>query len=296
MKVELILEGGGMRGVYTAGVLDFFMDKKIIFKDIIAVSAGVCVATSYLSNQRGRTLDIFTQYSMDKRYLSVGSLVKTGSAFGIDFIFKTIPDELLPFDYDRYANSKMNLTAVCTDLNTGKPVYIKIDDLREKLDYVIASSSLPLVSKVVKVKDLELYDGGVVDPIPVKHSIDEGFDKQVLVLTRNSDYRKSKSLSNRIVAARFLKHRDFGNAIKNRYMIYNDSLDLINELEKQNKALVIRPSKPILIDKFEKDPSKLEALYNLGYFDASCIYQELIKIVQDCTNVEIEKEQLELKL
>jgi predicted patatin/cPLA2 family phospholipase len=290
MKVELILEGGGMRGVYTAGVLDFFMDMKLKFKDITAVSAGVCIATSYVSNQRGRSLKIFTDYSKDKRYLSVSSLVKTGSAFGIDFIFRTIPDELLPFDYDEFQNSDMKMTAVCTDYKTGKAVYVLIDDLRNKLDYVIASSSLPLASKVVKVDNLELLDGGVVDPIPVKHSLDKGFDLQVLVLTRDVNYRKSKSLSNRIVATKFRRHKAFAYTLKNRHVYYNDSLDIIKELEDAKKAIVIRPSRPVFIERFEKDPIKLKQLYDLGYQDAKAKYEVIIKTCQDCDNIEYEKE------
>ena len=287
MKVELILEGGGMRGIYTAGVLDFFMDKNIIFKDIKAVSAGVGVATSYLSHQRGRTLQIFLDYSTDKRYLSVESFIKTGSAFGIDFIFKTIPNELLPFDYDAYASSNINLWAVCTDLDTGEAVYIKIDDIKEKLDYVIASSSLPLVSKVVHIMDKKLYDGGVVDPIPIKKSIEDGFDLQVLVLTRNSNYRKSKSLSNRIIVTAFRRHKAFANILKERHQIYNDTLDLINDLESKKKVVVIRPSKPLNIDRFEKDTNKLNDLYEMGYQDAKNKYEEILNLCKECTNIKL---------
>lgn len=290
MKVELILEGGGMRGAYTAGVLDFFMDQKIIFKDITAVSAGVCTATSYLSNQRGRTLQIFMEYSMDKRYLSVGSLMKTGSYFGIDFIFKTIPDELLPFDYETYKNSGINLTAVCTDYSTGKPYYKLIDDVKEKIDYVIASCSLPLVSKFVSVDGLQLYDGGVADPIPIKRSVEEGYDYHVLVLTRDASYRKSSSLSKRIIAKRFLLHKEFENVLTNRHIIYNESLDFAKKLEEEGKAIVIRPSEQVTIDRFEKDPLKLKALYDLGYQDAKNKFDKILDLVNKCDNIEIRNE------
>ena len=288
MKAELILEGGGMRGVYTAGVLDFFMDKKIKFKDITAVSAGVCVATSYLSEQRGRTLQILTEYSTDKRYLSVESLLKTGSAFGIDFIFKTIPDELLPFDYDKYLNSGCNLTAVCTDYSTGKPYYALIDNLKDKINYVIASCSLPMVSKPVKVDGLTLYDGGVSDPIPIRKSL-EGFDYQVLVLTRDGYYRKSNSLSNRMITKRFFRHKEFSAVLGNRHNTYNDSLDVINQLESENKAIVIRPSQQVTIDRFEKDPIRLKALYDLGYHDAQNKYDSILALSNIYDNIEIDK-------
>lgn len=287
MKVELILEGGGMRGIYTAGVLDFFMDNKMKFFDITAVSAGVGVATSYLANQRGRTLEIFQKYSSDKRYLSVGSFVKTGSFFGIDFIFKEIPNVLLPFDYKQYDNSGMNLTAVVTNLETGEPEYVRIDDLQKKIDYVIASSSLPIVSRPVEIDNKMLYDGGVADPIPLKHSIANGFDLQVLVLTRNKNYRKSKSISSRIIATNFVRYKNFANVLKTRHNIYNETLDLIDELEKENKVLVLRPSQPLTIDRFEKDINKLTDLYNLGYSDAKEKFSQILSFCKDCVNCKI---------
>lgn len=286
MKVELILEGGGMRCVYTSGVLDFFLDKKIKFKDITAVSAGVCAATSYLSDQRGRTLDIITEYSSDKRYLSFDSLLRTGSAFGIDFIFKTIPDELLPFDYEKYQNSGIKLNAVCTDYNTGKPHYFLIDDIKNKIDYVIASCSLPIVSKAVNVDGLTLYDGGVVDPIPIKHSL-EKFDFQVLVLTRDGNYRKANSFSNRLITKRFFRNKVFSEVLGNRHINYNESLDIIKQLENDNKAIVIRPSQQVTIDRFEKDPQKLKALYDLGYNDALNKYEAILALKDKYTNIEI---------
>lgn len=285
MKVELILEGGGMRGIYTAGVLDCFMDNHIVFQDITAVSAGVCTATSYLSGQRGRSLKIMLDYSSDKRYLSLQSYLKTGSAFGIDFIFKTIPDELLPFDYEAYKNSGIRLNAVCTDYNTGKPYYQLIDDVKTKLDYVIASCSLPVASKVVKVDGLELYDGGVADPIPIKHSVEMGYDYHVLVLTRDANYRKSQSLSNRMIAKRFFLHKPFSVALANRHFTYNDSLDLISDLEKKQKAIVIRPSEQVTIDRFEKDPVKLKALYDLGYRDAQEKLEAILALCNKCDNL-----------
>lgn len=288
MKVELILEGGGMRGIYTAGVLDFFLDNKIKFKDICAVSAGACTATSYLSNQPKRTLQMMTDYASDKRYLSISSYIKTGSAFGIDFIFRTIPDELLPFDYETFKNSGINMTVVCTDLNTGKPLYFKVDDVKEKLDYVIASSSLPFVSKPVVIDGYCLYDGGVSDPVPIKRSIEEGYDFQVLVLTRNAGYRKNKSLSNRMIARTFYKHKDFSNVMSTRHEIYNESMELIEKLENEKKAIVIRPSEPLVIDRFEKDITKLKDLYDLGYRDAKEKFQEIFELAKKVTNLEIE--------
>src|SRR5690554_5153363 len=159
MKVELILEGGGMRGAYTCGVLDYFLEKGIYFKNIIAVSAGVANAMYYVSKQKGIGIDIITKFGSDKRYLSLENFFRRGSIFGLDFIFKEIPNKIYPFDYDAFNNSDCELIAVSTNINTGKPHYEVIDKLNDKLDYAIASASLPLVSRVVKIDGLELLDG-----------------------------------------------------------------------------------------------------------------------------------------
>lgn len=279
MNIALVLEGGGMRGAYTAGVLDLFLEKQLFFKDIIAVSAGACTATSYIAGQFGRNLQIFKEYSHDKRYLSIENLVKTGSAFGIDFIFKTIPDQLIPFDYDAYLASPMKMTVVCTDLATGKPYYVMINDIKEQIDYIIASSSLPLVSRPVKIKNKTLLDGGVADPIPI-HYAETKSDMQVIVLTRNAGYRKTRKMSNRLASKTFIRHKRFAKALSMRHIAYNDAIDRIAELEMQEKAIVIRPSKPIEIERFEKDINRLQDLYDLGYQDALAAYPKIMEMMQ----------------
>lgn len=289
MKVQLILEGGGMRGIYTAGVLDYFMSEGIVFKDIVGVSAGVGNALSYVSNQPKRTYNMMIEYSNDKRYLSLSSFIKTGSAFGVDFIFKEIPEKYMFFDYENFKQRDMKLIAVCTDLATGKPVYYHVDDAKEKIDYVIASSSLPIVSKPVNIDGLELYDGGVADAIPVNYSLENGFDYVVVVLTRNKDYRKTKSLSNRMISRSFFRHKEFSEVISNRHITYNKTLDLIDDLEKEKKAIVIRPTEPVTIDRFENEPEKLTELYVLGYNDAKEKFSEIIQLSKKVDNLKIEK-------
>ena len=285
MRVELILEGGGMRGAYTCGVLDCFMDKGIRFLDITAVSAGVAAAMYYVSGQKGSSLEILTKYASDKRYLSLENLLRNGSAFGLDFIFKTIPKKHILFNFEEFNTNNMNLTAVCTNVNTGKPHYELIDKLNDKLDYVIASASLPIVSKSVKVDGLELLDGGIVDPIPIKRST-ELFDRHVLVLTRNAGYRKNKNKSRRLIAARFLLQSEFKEILLTRHNIYNESLELAESLEKEGKAIIIRPSQPLMIDRFEKNPEKLTNLYQMGYNDTLNKLNQLLDFCQECDNVE----------
>lgn len=286
MKVELIIEGGGMRGAYSAGVLDYFIDADIKFNDIVGVSSGVAVALNYVSGQKGRNLEIFTKYANDKRYFGVESFIRTGSMFGLDFIFKTIPTEYLPFDYDSFKNSGINLTAVVTDLQTGKAHYELIDDLHSKIDYAIASASLPMISKTVRIDGLELLDGGIADPIPIKHSRIVGFNRQVLVLTRNEGYRKNRRVGYNFLIAKYIRYRNFIHTLRTRHHIYNSSLDFAEELEKLREAVIIRPSQPLTIDRFERNPDRLKALYDLGYNDAKAKYSQILEICKSCENIE----------
>lgn len=286
MKVQLILEGGGMRGAYTSGVLDFFLNQNLIFKDIVGVSAGVAVALSYVSKQRGRNLETFTRYVKDKRYFGARSYLKTGSIFGLDFIFKTLPQELLPFDYDAYHQSGINLYAVVTDIKSGKPYYQLLDDLNTKLPYAIASASLPLLARTVYIDGLELLDGGITDPIPIKYSRLSGFNRQVLVLTRNEGYRKNRKIGYNFLIAKYFRYKNLQQLFRIHHLIYNESLDFAKELKEKGEAIIIRPSKPLILDRFERNPLRLKALYDLGYEDAKAQYQDIIKLCKDCTNIE----------
>jgi len=289
MRVQLILEGGGMRGAYTAGVLDFFLDNNIIFRDIVGVSAGVACALSYVSKQKGRNIETFTRFANDKRYFGVESFLKTGSVFGLDFIFKTIPEKFLPFDYDEYHHSGINLFAVVTDLQTGKAHYELLDDLDTKMPYAIASASLPLVSKTVHIDGLELLDGGIADPIPIKYSRMMGFERQVLVLTRTKGYRKNRKVGYNFLIAKYFRYKNLNHIFRTRHLIYNESLEYAEELERLNEAVIIRPSVRLPIDRFERNPEKLKALYDLGYNDAQDKLQELIDLCKNCDNFEYKK-------
>lgn len=288
MKISLVLEGGGMRGAYTAGVLDCFNDQHIVFEDIIAVSAGLCMATSYVSKQRGRNIEILEKYSGDKRYLSMENMVKTGSVFGMDFIFRVIPNELLLFDLEAYLKSGVRLTGVCTNLTTAKPHYELIDHPQEKLDYIIASSSLPFVAKPVKVDNMKLLDGGAVDPIPIAYATNQDFDYHVVVLTRPEGYKKTKRLSTRLVSTRYLRYKRFSKALTKRYLVYNESVELVEKMEKEKKAILIRPSQTIPIDRFERHFDRLKTLYDLGYQDALCVVDEIKRIGRECQNFRID--------
>lgn len=281
MNTGLILEGGGMRGVYTAGVLDFFMEKDLYFKDCYAVSAGACHAISYFSKQRGRSIKVNLDYLHDKRYCSVNSLIKTGDMFGVDMIYNIIPNKLVLFDYDTYNKFDGNFYSVVTNCETGEAEYLRINDARKDIDAVRASSSLPLLSRIVEINGKKYLDGGISDSIPIRKSIEDGHEKNVVVLTRDKSYRKEKSKLLPVFKIKYKKYPKFLKAVENRYRVYNETLDFIDEEKKKNKAFVIQPKYHVSIGRLEKDKEKLRALYKQGYNDARDCYDDLIKFINE---------------
>ncbi|WP_347027893.1 patatin-like phospholipase family protein [Intestinibacter bartlettii] len=277
IKAGLVVEGGGMRGVYSSGVLDFFIEKDLFFENNYGVSAGACHLCSYLAKQYKRAFRVNVDYLNDKRYCSVHSLLKTGNLFGAEMLYDIIPNELDLFDYDTYNKNESNFYVVITDINTGKPEYVKIGDLKKDIIYVRASSSLPLLAQNVKINDKEYLDGGISDSIPIKKSIADGNKKNVVILTRDSTYRKGKNSLMPIIKLKYKKYPDFVKSMADRYIVYNEILDFIKELEDNGDVFVIRPKKPVNIGRTEKNREKLEALYNDGYNDAKDCYEELLK-------------------
>lgn len=271
----LILEGGGMRGVYTAGVLDFFLDKDIWFKNCYAVSAGAGNACSYLSRQRGRALAVNVDYLEDKRYCGLKSLLKTGDLFGADMIYNVIPNELNPIDYDAFRQNESSLYAAVTNCETGKAEYIPIRDLKTDLVYVRASASLPMVSRIVEIGGKKYLDGGVADSIPLKKSIDDGNRLNVLVLTRDQTYKKQPGSFMPAIKLKYKKYPALVKQIERRFLHYNQTLSFIGQEQQGGRALVIRPKKPVAIGRMEKDRKKLLALYADGYRDAQDAYAAL---------------------
>ena len=277
IKAGLVVEGGGMRGVYSSGVLDFFIEKDLFFENNYGVSAGACHLCSYLAKQYKRAFRVNVDYLNDKRYCSVHSLLKTGNLFGAEMLYDIIPNELDLFDYDTYNKNESNFYVVITDINTGKPEYVKIGDLKKDIIYVRASSSLPLLAQNVKINDKEYLDGGISDSIPIKKSIADGNKKNVVILTRDSTYRKGKNSLMPIIKLKYKKYPNFVKSMADRYIVYNEILDFIKELEDNGDVFVIRPKNPVKIGRTEKNKEKLEALYNEGYNDAKDCYEELLK-------------------
>ena len=277
----LVVEGGGMRGIYTAGVLDFFMEKNIYFDDCYGVSAGACHLSSYLSKQIGRSLKVTLDYINDKRYCSINSLIKTGDMFGVEMLYNRIPNELVLYDYETFNKFKGNFYSVVTNCKTGKAEYMKIQDMKEDIVTVRASSSLPLLSRIVEINGEEYLDGGISDSIPVKKSIEDGHRKNVVILTRDKTYRKSKASFLNIFKIKYKKYPNLIKAIEDIYKMYNDTIDFIEEKRKSGEVFVIQPKEPVNISRVEKDKTKLKALYDEGYNDAKECYEDLIKFINE---------------
>lgn len=279
MKKALILEGGGMRGLYTAGVLDAMLDDKIKYDSIYGVSAGAVFGVNYLSKQKGRVLRYNKKYVNDKRYMSIGSFIKTGNFINKQFAYYDVPFKYDIFDEETYSKSKTNFYAVMTNIETGEAEYPKIINCGIQIEELRASSALPFLSKPVEINDKKYLDGGIADAIPIKKAIEEGYDKIVVVLTRPIEYRKKKS--NKLLPKLFYsKYPNFIESINTRYSIYNETLDYIEDLEKKKKIIVIRPSKLIKISRVEKDPNKLQEMYDLGTYDYNEIKKDLKKYLK----------------
>lgn len=271
----LILEGGGLRGLYTSGVLDALMDCELEFPSVLGVSAGVLNALSFISHQKGRSRDINITYINDKRYFGAGNLIRTGSIFGAEMMFHLIPDIYMPFDYDTYEASPCTLTAVVTDCETGQAAYYPVKDLKNNYDIVRATSSLPFVSKIVEYDGGKLLDGGLTDSIPIKQSIKMGFEKNVVVLTQHREYRKTPPKQPLFVQRYYRNYPNLSEAILNRYKMYNDTLEEIDLLEKEKKIFVIRPRQPLGLKRFEKDTGKLRRAYDWGYDNTIQVIDDL---------------------
>lgn len=279
-KIGLILEGGGMRGIYTAGVLDFFIEKNIEVDITIGVSAGSCHASSYLSKQYKRAYNATVDYINDKRYLSFSNLIKTGSIFGMDFMFNKIPNELNIYDYDTFAKSKSKFVVVATNCETGSPEYFELKDLKKEIIYMQASCSIPMFANIVEIDDFKLVDGGVSDSIPIEYALNQGYKKNIVVLTRDITYKKNKQKFLPIVNRKYKKYPNLVKAIENRHLNYNKSLNLVNQLEKDGDVLVIRPKKPVNVSQIEKNAKKLTSLYEEGYDDAKELYDKILDFIK----------------
>jgi predicted patatin/cPLA2 family phospholipase len=277
MNTGLVLEGGGMRGLYTCGVLEYFMEKDLYFNYIIGVSAGACNAVSYISKQKGRNEKVNLTYVSDWRYMSFRNLIKEKSYFGMNFIFEEIPNKHVAFDFDTFRKSSSKFVVGVTDCETGKPMYLDKEDMNDGFDALKATASLPLISPIVRLKDRELLDGGIAAPIPIHKSIEDGNTRNVVILTRNKEYRKTPMSFPRLMKLKYKNYPNLVNAMIDRHNVYNNTLEFLEEQEKAGNVMIIRPAKEVKVSRTEKDPNKLYELFKNGYEDAKNIYDKIIK-------------------
>ncbi len=277
-RFALVLEGGGMRGVFSAGVLDVFLEQGLLFRHVAGVSAGACHACSYLSGQHGRAFDISVDYLHDRHYMGAYSLLTSGDLFNVRFVYDRIPNELNLYDYDAYARLRPDFTAVVTNCRTGKAEYPVIEDMRRDLNWVRASASLPYVSRMVPIGGGQYLDGGLTDPIPLRHMQERGF-RCVAVLTRPADYRKKEG-GNLLAPLRYPTHPALARALRDRPELYNSQVEYVLSQERSGSAFVLRPQQAFGIERIEKDASKLRGVYELGRTEALRRLPELLEFLQ----------------
>lgn len=273
----LVLEGGGMKGMYTAGILDFFLDKDMMFSSVYGVSAGACHMCSYLSKQRGRALDVGIDYLDTKKYCSVESLLTTGDLFNVEMCYKLIPDYLYPYDHEAFAQYKGKAYSVVTNIETGRPEYLRLRDMKKDIVKVRASASLPLVSRNVKINGHYYLDGGISDAIPLQKSIMDGNRKNIVIMTKEVGYVRKPSTQMGLIKMRYLKYPKVYDLMAERHITYNHTLEFIERQQQNGQAFVIRPKKMSNVGRIEKDKNKLIALYEEGYRDAQECYGEMKK-------------------
>lgn len=264
-KTGLVLEGGGMRGIFTIGVLDNFMDRGIKFPYIIGVSAGSCNALSYISGQRGRAKYTNTELLAERKYIGFKYLLTKRNIMDFDLLFHELPEKIYPYDYDALAHSSERFEVVTTSCITGKACYLQEkNDPKRVIDLVKASSSLPFVCPISYVDGEPMLDGGIADSIPIERALSQGFDNNLVVLTRNIGYRKPAKPT-KVPFFFYRKYPNAKKAIRLRNSIYNKEIELVEQMEKEGSVAVLRPIKPIEVGRMERNTDKILALYNEGY-------------------------------
>jgi predicted patatin/cPLA2 family phospholipase len=278
-QAGLVLEGGGMKGIYTAGVLDFFMDKGLEFSSVYGVSAGACHMASYLSGQRGRALDVSIDYLDTKRYCSVESLLLTGDLFNTSMCYHTIPDYLYPYDNEAFKQYKGKAYSVVTNIETGRAEYLRVRDMLAEIDKIRASASLPLVARIVRIDGKPYLDGGLSDSIPIQKAVLDGNRKNIVIMTKEVGFRRKpvNAAQLALIKARYMKYPKVAELMARRHIVYNECLDYIDRLQSDGQIFVIRPSHAGEVGRIERDKDKVKALYDQGYAEAESCYEELMQ-------------------
>lgn len=260
----LVLEGGTLRPIFSCGVMDALLDNDVMFPYCIGVSAGITNCVSYISRQRERNLEIATRFRHDKRYIGAGNIRREKSLFGFDFIFGELANEILPIDYDTFRAYQGEFKIGVTNCITGEPEYMDGLKIGERCDELRATCSVPLLFPPVYINAIPYYDGGVADPIPIRKSISDGNEKNLIVLTQTEDYIKQTDRRTKFAISRMKKkYPEIARTLSVRYEKYNNIREFCKEQEKEGKAIIIYPE--YQLDSMEKDVNKLKANYDMGY-------------------------------
>lgn len=279
-KYGLIMEGGAMRGMFTAGVMDVLMENGIHFDGAIGVSAGAAFGCNIKSNQIGRVIRYNKKYCKDPRFCSIRSLIKTGDLYGAEFCYITIPYKLDLFDCKAYLENPMEFYVVCTDVETGKPAYRKcITGRDEDLLWIRASASMPIASRVVDANGIKLLDGGISDSIPLSYFESIGYNKNVIILTQPKGYVKEKSKALPLIKVSLKKYPNVYKTMSTRHNDYNDTIHKIEEAENNGDVLVIRPPEKLPVGRIEHNPDKLQETYDIGRKTALAQLEEIKEFI-----------------
>ncbi|UCZ55217.1 patatin family protein [Bacillus shivajii] len=274
----LVLEGGGMKGLYTAGVLEYFLEKNIFFNYVIGVSAGACMGASYLSRQKGRNKKVNVELVNDPRYLSWRNLLFKREIFGMDFLFDEVPKHIVPFDFERLRKTEERFLIGTMDCHTGEAIYYNKDEhSTDILKIIRASSSLPFIARPVEYNGRVLLDGGLVDPIPIRKAKEDGNQKNIVIMTKATNQRLNKSNISSLLKRLYKKYPVVAESFENRLDIYNDTLSFIESEQEKEHVFLIQPSIDLPVSSFERSQKRLLQLYELGYHDAKTQLDSLVK-------------------
>jgi len=277
----LVMEGGAMRGMFTCGVIDVFMERGITFPAAVGVSAGATFGCNIKSRQIGRAIRYNKRFARDPRYCSFRSLLTTGDLYGAEFCYHTLPDILDPFDHAAFEADPMKFYVAATDVNTGKPVYHLCTDGGENdITWLQASASMPFVSRIVRADGYELLDGGISDSVPYRFMEENGYGRNVIILTRAEGYRKKPSAAAGLMGFTLRRYPALVKAMKERHLMYNRQMEEIEERERDGRAFVIRPPQPLGISRTEHDPAELERVYQTGRSEAERLLPELLEFLK----------------
>lgn len=265
MKTGLVLEGGGMRGLFTAAILDVLMENDVHFDGIVGVSAGATFGCNYKSLQPGRVLRYNMRFRKDPRYMGLRSLLRTGDLVGGSFSYHYLPTKLDIFDVETFRNNPVEFHLVCTDVDKGTPVYYRMDEVNyTSLEWLRASASMPIVSRPVEIGDLRLLDGGISDSIPLKYFESEGFTRNIVILTQPRGFKKKRTKLMPVFHATMRRYPAIIEAMSRRHEMYNSQLDYIEQQEKAGKCLVICPEGTLPISRTSQNPKKMQHVYDMG--------------------------------